>query len=192
MVRSQRPRRRYPAPQRATQYQAKYPCRVPITNAELAERVAGQTIPLRFLETVRGRPETVALRWKEGDDYASLTFAEYADRATRLAAALTDLGVGHGNRVVLLMRNRPEFHVADVAVLLARRHADLDLQLVVARADPVSRRPLSRPRSRSSRTRVPRPPARGARRAARSPPHRDRRRASPVELRRARWRGRSC
>ncbi|MEX1006828.1 MAG: long-chain fatty acid--CoA ligase [Acidimicrobiia bacterium] len=92
---------------------------MPITNTELAERVAGQTIPLRFLETVRGRPDAVALRWKEGDGYVALTFAEYADRAARLAAALTDLGVGHGTRVVLLMRNRPEFHVADVAALLA-------------------------------------------------------------------------
>ena len=43
------------------------------------------------------------------------------------------------------MGNRPEFHVADVAVLLARRHADLDLQLVVARADRVPRRTLPRP-----------------------------------------------
>ena len=29
-----------------------------------------------------------------------------------------DLGVGRGDRVVLMMRNRPEFHVADLAVML--------------------------------------------------------------------------
>ena len=39
-------------------------------------------------------------------------------RATRLAASLRALGVSRGDRVVLMMRNRPEFHVADVAVLL--------------------------------------------------------------------------
>src|SRR4029077_12451577 len=56
--------------------------------------------------------------WKEGDGYATLTFAEFAGRAARLAAALADLRVGPGSRVVLLLRNRPEFHVADLAALL--------------------------------------------------------------------------
>ena len=91
---------------------------VPITNAELAERVAGQTVPLEFLATVRARPESVALRSKEGDEYRTITYAEYADRAARLATALSDLGVGRGTRVVLLMRNRPEFHIADIGSLL--------------------------------------------------------------------------
>ena len=91
---------------------------MPITNAELAERVAGRTVPLDFLATVRARPESVALRSKEGDAYRTLTYAEYADRAARLATALADLGVGRGTRVVLLMRNRPEFHVADIGSLL--------------------------------------------------------------------------
>ena len=91
---------------------------MPITNAEVAERVAGHTVPLEFLATVRARPESVALRSKEGDEYRTLTYAEYADRAARLATALADLGVRRGTRVVLLMRNRPEFHVADIGSLL--------------------------------------------------------------------------
>ncbi len=91
---------------------------VPITNAELSERVAGQTVPLGFLATVRNHPESVALRSKEGDEYRTLTYAEYADRAARLATTLADLGVGRGTRVVLLMRNRPEFHIADIGSLL--------------------------------------------------------------------------
>ena len=48
----------------------------------------------------------------------TLTFGDYADRATRLAAGLQVVGVGAGDRVVMLIGNRPEFHVADVAVLL--------------------------------------------------------------------------
>jgi long-chain acyl-CoA synthetase len=72
------------------------------------------TVPLRFLATVRSRPDAVALRSPAGD----LTFGEYAERATRLAAGLRELGVAHGDRVVLLIGNRPEFHVADVAVML--------------------------------------------------------------------------
>jgi len=76
------------------------------------------TIPARFLATVGHRHDEVAIREKAGDDFRRLTFGEYADRATRLAAALRGLGVAHGDRVVMLIGNRPEFHVADMAVLL--------------------------------------------------------------------------
>jgi long-chain acyl-CoA synthetase len=89
-----------------------------MTNADVAARVAGQTIPSRFLDTVRARPASVALRWREGESYRSLTFAEYADIAARAAAALADLGATSGTRIVLLLRNRPEFHVADLGALL--------------------------------------------------------------------------
>jgi long-chain acyl-CoA synthetase len=76
------------------------------------------TIPARFLATVGRRHGEVAIREKAGDDFRRLTFGEYADRATRLAGALRGLGVAHGDRVVMLIGNRPEFHVADMAVLL--------------------------------------------------------------------------
>ena len=39
-------------------------------------------------------------------------------RAPVSPARSLDLGVGRGDRVVLMMRNRPEFHVADVAAML--------------------------------------------------------------------------
>ncbi len=89
-----------------------------ITNEDLAEQVRGQTVPTRFVETVRSKPDGVALRWKDGDAWRELTWADYAKRSTRLAASLRALGVTRGDRVVLMMRNRPEFHIADVAVLL--------------------------------------------------------------------------
>src|SRR5690606_16787851 len=38
------------------------------------------------------------------------------DRVGRAAASLRRLGLGRGDRVVLMMRNRPEFHVLDMAV----------------------------------------------------------------------------
>jgi long-chain acyl-CoA synthetase len=76
------------------------------------------TIPARFLRTVADRSNDVALREKVGDAFRTLTFGEYADQATHLAAGLRALGVGPRDRVVMLIRNRPEFHVADMAVLL--------------------------------------------------------------------------
>jgi len=75
------------------------------------------TIPARFLATVEQRHDDVAIREK-GDELTVLTFGDYAARATRLAAGLRSLGVAHGDRVVMLIRNRPEFHVADMAAML--------------------------------------------------------------------------
>jgi long-chain acyl-CoA synthetase len=85
---------------------------------EIAAAVAGQTVTTRFRDTVRRTPDAVALRWKDGDGWGEWTWAEYADRACRLAASLSAHGVVQGERVVLMMRNRPEFHVADIATLL--------------------------------------------------------------------------
>jgi long-subunit acyl-CoA synthetase (AMP-forming) len=90
-----------------------------ITSEMLSEQTRGQTVPTRFFQTVRARPDAVALRARDGDGWRELTFADYADRACRVAAGLQRLGVGRGDRVVLMMRNRPEFFVADMAVLLA-------------------------------------------------------------------------
>jgi long-chain acyl-CoA synthetase len=85
---------------------------------ELDRAVAGQTVPSRFLQTARAHPERVALRWKDGDAWGESTWAEVADRAARLATGFGHLGVGRGDRVVLMMRNIPEFHTADLGVLL--------------------------------------------------------------------------
>jgi long-chain acyl-CoA synthetase len=46
-----------------------------------------------------------------------MTWAQYADRVAAVAGGLRELGIGPGDRVVLMMRNRIEFHVADMAVL---------------------------------------------------------------------------
>jgi long-chain acyl-CoA synthetase len=76
------------------------------------------TIPRRFLRTVAERGGEVALRHKVGEELRSLTFDDYADQACRAAAGLRELGVGPGDRIVMLLGNRPEFHVADVGALL--------------------------------------------------------------------------
>ncbi len=89
-----------------------------VTSDEVAAAVAGHTVATRFRDTVAARPDRVALRWKQGEGWSEWTWRDYADRACRIAAALSGLGVKHGDRVVLMMRNRPEFHVADMSALL--------------------------------------------------------------------------
>ncbi|HVT65320.1 MAG TPA: long-chain fatty acid--CoA ligase [Mycobacteriales bacterium] len=69
-----------------------------------------------FLQTVKRQPDDVAVRELNGEQ---MTWSQYADRASRFAGGLASLGVGAGDRVVLMLRNRLEFHIADVAVLAA-------------------------------------------------------------------------
>jgi len=90
---------------------------VGITRADLDQRVEGQTVCSRFLETVAAHGDLVALRAREeGGGWRSWTYDDYADRVSRAAAGLASLGIGPGDRVVLMMRNIPEFHVVDLAV----------------------------------------------------------------------------
>ena len=87
-----------------------------VTNEELHDRVDGWTVPNRFVRTVAAHPEAVALRWKNDDDsWGEWTFRDYADRVATAAGGLRAMGVGRGDRVVLMLRNVPEFHVLDMA-----------------------------------------------------------------------------
>ena len=85
--------------------------------ARLDRLVSERTIPAEFLDTVRARLDNVALRWKEGAAWQELTWSQYRDRVARLAGGLGELGVGPGDRVLLLLPNRPEFHIIDMAIM---------------------------------------------------------------------------
>ncbi|HEX2039059.1 MAG TPA: AMP-dependent synthetase/ligase [Acidimicrobiales bacterium] len=89
------------------------------TKEEVDRHVAGETVTTQFAKTVGKHGELTALRWRTPDGgWGELTFRDYAERACRVAAGLRSLGVDRGQRVVLMMRNRPEFYIADMAVLL--------------------------------------------------------------------------
>lgn len=88
------------------------------TSAEVDAAVAGRTAPTMFRDTVARIPDHVAVRWKDGEEWRGWTFAELADLACRAATGLAAAGIGKGDRIVLMMRNCPEFHVIDLAALL--------------------------------------------------------------------------
>ncbi len=69
-----------------------------------------------FLRTARTHPGRVAVRTL--DDSMSLTWGDVQRRANALAGGLARLGVRHGDSVALMLGNRPEFHLADLAALL--------------------------------------------------------------------------
>ena len=72
------------------------------------------TLARAFRTTVAEHPDRVAVRTK--DDEVSWTWSELAERVDALAGGLAALGVRRGDTVALLLSNRPEFHVADLAV----------------------------------------------------------------------------
>jgi long-chain acyl-CoA synthetase len=88
------------------------------TRAEISSTLVGQTVASTFLDTVTAHPDRVALRWRDGDGWDAMTYRAYGDAASRVAAGLRELGVAHGDRVMLMLRNVPEFHVLDTAVVL--------------------------------------------------------------------------
>ena len=91
---------------------------------DIAERIpAGQPAALSaatlceaFQVTAAERPDAVALRTP--GDGAAVTWAEYAQRAERVAGGLAALGVERGDTVALMLTNRPEFNVADTGAML--------------------------------------------------------------------------
>ena len=88
------------------------------TSADLHERIVGQNLPKRFLANVERNGGVEVLNWKNSaGDWESKTLAAMADDTARLTAALKDLGVGAGDTVVMMIRNRQEFHALDMAIL---------------------------------------------------------------------------
>jgi long-subunit acyl-CoA synthetase (AMP-forming) len=79
------------------------------------DAVGAATIAEAFRITAENRAEEVAVRTK--DDEISWTWAELRERVDALAAGLSALGVGPGETVALLLNNRPEFHLCDLAVM---------------------------------------------------------------------------
>jgi long-chain acyl-CoA synthetase len=69
-----------------------------------------------FRITAEDFGDRVAVRTK--DDGVSLTWGELRDRVDALAGGLAKLGVRRGDTVALMFSNRPEFHLADLAVMM--------------------------------------------------------------------------
>jgi long-chain acyl-CoA synthetase len=88
------------------------------TSQELHDRIVGQNLAKRFLTNLDANAGVEAVRWKDADGaWHGWTMSELADVTARLAAGLAGIGVGKGDTVVLMMRNRPEFHALDLAAL---------------------------------------------------------------------------
>jgi long-subunit acyl-CoA synthetase (AMP-forming) len=87
----------------------------PTTAAAARRSVGAATMTEAFRLTVADDPDRVAVRTK--DDEVSLAWGELGARVDAFAGGLAGLGVARGDTVALMLSNRPEFFVADLAVM---------------------------------------------------------------------------
>ena len=78
--------------------------------------VDAPTVGEALRRTAANHPDIVAVR--SADDVVSLTWSELLKRVEVVAGGLAKLGVGRGDTVAIMLGNRPEFHVVDLAAAL--------------------------------------------------------------------------
>jgi long-chain acyl-CoA synthetase len=81
-----------------------------------AGRVDAANIAEAFLATTAKHGDQVAIRTK-GDEQ-TITWNEWRERSEAIAGGLAGLGLARGQCVAIMLGNRPEFHVVDMAAAL--------------------------------------------------------------------------
>jgi long-chain acyl-CoA synthetase len=90
---------------------------VAVTESMTRERAVGaSTIAEAFRITAAGRTDQVAIRTKE--DAFTITWGELRERVDALAGGLAKLGLERGDTLALMLSNRPEFHLCDLAGMM--------------------------------------------------------------------------
>ena len=82
-------------------------------SAATGRAVDAPTVTEALRRTAANHPEIVAVRTP--DDSVSLTWSELLRRVEAVAGGLAKLGVGRGDTVAMMLGNRPEFHIVDLA-----------------------------------------------------------------------------
>jgi long-chain acyl-CoA synthetase len=78
--------------------------------------VDAATVTEAFRRTAASNGDVVAVRTV--DDSVSVTWAELLERVDAVARGLAGLGVGRGDTVAIMLGNRLEFHIVDLAVAM--------------------------------------------------------------------------
>lgn len=78
-----------------------------------------ETLSQIFLNTIKTYIKPDLLASKAEGRYVPISTEEYARRVRHLSLGLADLGLGAGDKLVLLSENRPEWTITDMAALCA-------------------------------------------------------------------------
>jgi len=84
--------------------------------AAAGRAVDAPTLTEALRRTAAANPDIVAVRTP--DDNVSLTWSELLSRVDDVAGGLAKLGVGRGDTVAIMLTNRPEFHIVDLAAAM--------------------------------------------------------------------------
>ena len=114
-----------------------------LKRSESRRRLAREapTIAEAFRITAEDRADDVAIRTK-GDAF-TITWGQLRERVDALAGGLAKLGLGRGQTIALMLSNRPEFHLCDLAAMMLgatpfsiyNTYAPTQIQYLVADAD---------------------------------------------------------
>jgi long-chain acyl-CoA synthetase len=74
------------------------------------------TVPEMFQQTVARRALQPAMLFKTGGRWNAISWEQYAQGVRRIAGFLLSEGLAHGERGAILSYNRPEWHIADLAL----------------------------------------------------------------------------
>src|SRR3954453_15156153 len=77
-----------------------------------------RTLPAMFFDQAERLGDRPLLISKQAGVWRESTWSEAAGAVARAAGGLKSLGVGHGDRVAIVSENRPEWLIADFAVML--------------------------------------------------------------------------
>ena len=75
------------------------------------------TLAALCLEAIARHNKPDAVSEKRGDEWVRISAEEFVRRVRHVALGLSDLGINAGDRVALISENRPEWSIADLAIL---------------------------------------------------------------------------
>jgi long-chain acyl-CoA synthetase len=78
-----------------------------------------RTLPSAFFDEARKRAAAPFLWSKAGGDWQAVTWGETATQVSALSRGLRELGIEVGDRVAIISENRPEWLIADLAIMAA-------------------------------------------------------------------------
>jgi long-chain acyl-CoA synthetase len=81
------------------------------------QRVNWTSLPQMMLELARHRHDKPMMRHWRGGAWQRLSWGDFALAVASVAAGLRAAGIAPGDRVVLVSENRPEFVIADTALM---------------------------------------------------------------------------
>lgn len=92
----------------------------PRTTGDLPDAPAGRTLPQLLARNAREYPRLPGISWQpaeKGGAWTTFSWAEIEEHTRSLAAGYGALGVRRGDRVLLMMSNRPEHWLSDLALV---------------------------------------------------------------------------